>query len=196
MACGRLVVVHTANPAIYDKRLRPFAELFPKVFTPVLRDTEEITRRGLPSQVHFGAFVAWTAPGMPGFYDMWKTLAEFQGTLYEVPDFVTDGRLTQSSVLLHIGADFVKNALDNAPAWQPLARFPSTPQMNHPMFSTEDVTMITRFYRSRRADVLDKITQLREMTKTATEHEMKSFGPATNALRHRSGHRGDGFASR
>ena len=109
----------------------------------MLTDTKEITRRGLPSQVHFGAFVAWTAPGMPGFYDMWKMPAEFQGTLYAVPDFVTDGRLTQSSVPLYIGKDFAQKALDNAPAWQPLASFPSTPQMNHPMFSTEDVAMIT-----------------------------------------------------
>ena len=94
---GRLVTIHTCNPAIFDTRLRSLAELFPKVFTPILKDPEELYRRGLPSEVLFGPFIGWTAPGAPGFYDMWKKPAEFESTLYANPDIVTDGRLTEKT---------------------------------------------------------------------------------------------------
>ena len=43
------------------------------------------------------------------------------------------------------------------------------------MFSPEDVDMITAFYKFRRADVLENIMQLQEMTKVATGHGMQSL---------------------
>ena len=127
MGSGRLVVIHTANPAVHDKRLRHLAELVPMVFTPMLRDVDEITRRRLPSQVHFGPFIGWTAPGTPGFYDMLKTPAEFQSTRFAIPDMVTDGRLTESSIPHHLGSDIIRAALDHAPEEQSLDSFPSLP---------------------------------------------------------------------
>ena len=109
---GRLVVIHNCNPAIHDKRLRHSAERFPKEFTPMLKDQDEIVRRGLPSEIHFGPFLAWTAAGAPGFFDMFKTPAEFQRTLYAIPGLVTDGRLTEAAIPHNLGSEIAKAALD------------------------------------------------------------------------------------
>ena len=144
MSC-RLVVIHNCNPAIHDKRLRHLAERFPKVFTPMLKDQDEIVRRGLPSEIHFGQFVAWTAAGAPGFFEMFKTPAEFQSTLYAIPDHVTDGRLTEDAILHNLGAEIARADLEQAPEEQSLDPFPSLPLMNHAIMSREDSTVVQQF---------------------------------------------------
>ena len=86
------------------------------------------------------------APGASGFFDMWKKPAEFQSTLYAVPDIVTDGRLTENNMPHNLGQDVARSALDRAPPEQPLDRFPSLPQMNHATITHEDSRVTQQFY--------------------------------------------------
>ena len=179
MMSGRLAVIHTCNPAIFDIGLRRLAERFPKVFTPMLEDREEILRLGLPSEILVGAFIGWTAPGAPGFFDMWKKPAEFQSTLYAVRDsnrdIVTDDRLTENDIPHNLGQDVARSALDRAPPEQSLDRFPSLPQMNHVTITHEDSRVTQQFYGSRRDEVIEHIQELRASTRVSTEHEFKAI---------------------
>ena len=155
MLCAGLVAVHTGNPAVFDRRLRQQAEKFPRVFTPMLTNIDEISRHGLPSQVRFGAFLCSTALGVVGWFDFWKTPAELQGTLYAIPDVVTDGRLSQTTVPLLIGRRYVQEALDNAPKQPSLTSFPSEHRMYREQFTKEAMKEITTFYEFRRDDVVN-----------------------------------------
>ena len=84
-----------------------------------------------------------------------KTPAEFQGTLYAIPDVVTDGRLSQHSVPMFIGREYVQKALNNAPRMLSLTSFPSTTQIYREKLTNVAVQEVNTFFQHRRSEVIN-----------------------------------------
>ena len=176
--CGEMAVIHTANPAIHDIRLRDQAQIFPKLIPPILKDIPEIRRRGLPSQIKWQAFFGWTANLTPGFHVFWKVPSEFQGTLYACPDVVADGRFSEDEIPQSLGQDIVKAALALHPFELVFTDCGTLPQLSHRMIPKEVQKLSQRFYNKRRSDVLEHITELRDMIKKSTDHELLALKQA------------------
>ena len=174
--CGRLVVLTTANPALTDRRLRKFITLFPKMITPIVKDYDTLWKLQVPSEIIFRGPFAWTAIGIPGFWDWWKQPSEFHGSLMACPDFINDGRQALEDTPRYRGMGLVLHSLDTAP---PLfthpKEFPANCNFAQQGTTKDEQLFAQHFYEKRRVIVAGQIERMRKEYNMILDHEKKMF---------------------